>query len=585
MANVPAFRQAKNVAIIPIEGEIDAGGRFRESVMVASVRRRIDDAVKGGADAIVFEIDSPGGEVGAALRLGELIKECPIKNTVAWVHPRALSGGAVVALSCREIIVSDGATFGDAMPVAMSRGGLQSIDPEMLKKVLPVLISSVVDSARRHNEVFGAYRRDEYLTQAIVANDVSLWWVRNPSTGVEMAIDRREFALLFPDQNPEMPVRLAGIKSLQPESQASPQTDAAAPAEATDQIPTDELPGVPAGSEKLAMAREEAERQQAAGSPVLTRATARPVLSASDAGQWELVDRVSDGSAPATFSALDLAHYNFASNASRGEGGRVVIHPINNDEDLKAFFGATHLLRFEKNWSEGLVAILAHPLVRGVFIAVFIVCLFIEMSHPGASIPGLIAVVALFAAIAPSMVLGLASWWEVASIMLGLVLIGLEVFVFPGFGVAGIAGLVFLFVGLLGTFIPAGSGVFPSGKQEQGQLLWGLATILASLTTSGIAIYFIAKHMGTVPLLNKFVLRDAGTDEASAEWASTNLAEQDAPAKAGDTGTSVTALRPGGKIDIGGRIIDATAESGWIEHGVKVKVVSVSGFRVGVEQA
>ncbi len=582
---VPAFRQARNVAIIPIHGEVDEGGRFRESVMVASVRRRIDAAVKGGADAIVFEIDSPGGEVGAALRIGELIKECPVKNTVAWVHPRALSAGAVIALSCREIVVTDGSTFGDAMPITGRRGSdgsfhARSMDPELLKKTLPVLISSVVDSARRHNEVFGSYQRDEYLTQAIVANDVALWWVRNSSTGAEMAIDRREFELLFPGKDPEMPVRLAGIKSLQPDAPVP-----GAGAAPLDQPPTDELPGVPAGSAKLAMAREEAERQRAASSPMLTRPTSRPVITGADVGQWELVDRVSDGSAPATFSALDLAHYNLASNAVKGEGGRVVLQPINTDEDIKDFFGATNVRRFEKSWSEGLVVLLTHPLARGVFIAVFIVCLFVELSHPGASIPGLIAVIALFAAIAPSMMLGLASWWEVAAIVLGIGLLAIEVFVLPGFGVAGIAGLVLLFLGLLGTFIPAGSGIFPTGQREQGQLLWGLATILAALTTSGIAIYFIAKHLGTVPLLNRFVLRDAGTDDENAEWATANLAETDAPARVGSTGTAVTALRPGGKVDIGGRIIDATAESGWIERGSTVRIASVSGIRVGVELA
>lgn len=583
-AAVPAYRQARNVAVITIEGEIDSGGRFRESVMVASVKRRIESAVRAGADAIVFEIDSPGGEVSASLRLGELIKECPIKNTVAWIHPRALSGGAIVALSCREIVVTDASIFGDAMPVAMGRRGMEPIEPEMLKKVLPVLISSVVDSARRHNDIFGSYRRDEYLTQAIVANDVALWWVQNPTTGVEMAIDRREFQMLFPGIDPDIPARLASIKSLQPTiPAATPTTESDPAAQPQDLTPTDELPGVPAGSTKLAIAREEAQRQQAAGAPILTHPTARPLLSPADAGQWQLVDRVTDGSAPATFSALDLAHYNFAANATKSETGRVAITPINTDEDLKAFFAADHVRRLDKNWSEGLVVTLTNPLVRGLFIAIFIICLFIEMSHPGASLPGAIAIGALIFAIAPSMMLGLASWWEVGAIVAGIALLALEVFVLPGFGVPGILGLILLFAGLLGTFIPAGSGLFPSGQREQGQMLWGLASILAALLTSGIAIYFIAKHVGSFPMLNRFVLRDAGTDEESAEWAATNLAEPDAPVKVGDTGTAITPLRPAGKAEVRGQVIDVTAESGWLERGATIKVVSVASLRIGVE--
>ena len=574
---VPAYRQARNVAIITIKGEIDAGGRFGNSIMVASVRRRIATAVKSGADAIVFEIDSPGGEVGATLRIAEIIKECPVKNTVAWVRPQALSGGAFIALSCREIIVGDAASFGDAMPVDFGRGGMKSIDPELLKKVLPVLISSVVDSTRRHNDALGAYVRDEYLTQAIVANDVSLWWVRNSATGQEMAIDQREFEMLFPGVDSNTPTRLASIKSLSPSSTAMP------PRPTESLAPTDSLPGAPAGSEKLAIARREAEAQQALGSPVLSRATARPVLTPADVGKWTLIDRVTDGSAPATFSALDMAHYNLIANGEKGADGRVVIRAVKNDSDVKAFFGAEHVRRLDSSWSEGLVGFLANPLVRGLFIAAFIICLFVEISHPGASLPGVLAVGALIMAIAPSMMMGMASWWEVGAIAAGVLLLGIEVFVLPGFGVPGILGLILLFAGLLGTFLPAGSSLFPKDSEDQSRVLWAIASILAAVLTSGIAIYFIARHLRTVPILNRFVLRDPGTDEASMEWASTNMVDQDAPARVGEVGVALTPMKPGGKVEIDGRVVDAVAEIGWITRGQRVKVVSVSGMRVGVE--
>jgi membrane-bound serine protease (ClpP class) len=95
---VPAERQADKVVAITIEGPIDA-------TTALSVRRRIALAEKGGANAIVIEINSPGGELGAVLEITNAIKASAISNTVAWVNPDAYSGGAIVALACREIVL------------------------------------------------------------------------------------------------------------------------------------------------------------------------------------------------------------------------------------------------------------------------------------------------------------------------------------------------------------------------------------------------------------------------------------------------------------------------------------------------
>lgn len=554
---VPPFRKATNVAIITIKGEIDAGGRFGESVMVASVERRMKTAVRAGADALVFELDTPGGEVGASLRIASLIKDSPVPNTVAWVRPRALSGGSIVALAAREIIVADPAQFGDAMPIQFGSGGVQSVDPELLKKVLPPLISDVVDSARRHNEAMAAYQRDEYLVRAIVANDMELWWVRNPKTGVEMAIDRREFEMLFPGESTEMATRLASTRQYRPMAQ---NIDA------------------PGGSQKLAIVASEL----AAMPP--TRSSARPLITEKDAGEWEVVDKIMDGSAPATFSALDLAHYNLAANVLvTATGGRTLV-PIETDEQLRDFFGADHVRRLDSSWSEGLVLFLTLPIVRGVLIVLFILALFAEMSHPGAIVPGLIALAALLALLGPPLLIGMASWWEVLAIIAGIGLIGLEVFVIPGTTIAGVLGLVLLFGGLVGTFLPEGQGLFPSGPQQSGDLAWGVGTVLAALITAGVGMFFMARHFGSMPFFKHLILK--GTPEEVADVSTLGIADLAgaAPVKIGQKGVAITRMGPAGRIEVDGKIIDAVSDFGFIQAGTAVRVSSVDGMRVGVER-
>lgn len=146
---VPAFRQADRVAVITVEGGIDA-------ITAMSVRRRIAAAESAGMNAMVFEINSPGGEVGAVLEITNAIKGSSIDNTVAWINPDAYSGGAIVALACREIVTNSPASMGDAFPVTLTRVpgqnrmGLRGLTPDERTKLLPVLLADVTEIGRAH---------------------------------------------------------------------------------------------------------------------------------------------------------------------------------------------------------------------------------------------------------------------------------------------------------------------------------------------------------------------------------------------------------------------------------------------------
>ncbi len=166
---VPASRKAKDIAVITIREEIT-------SVTADSVRRRITLAEKAGADAIVFDIDTPGGDLYAALAICKLIKNCPIKNTVAWINTRAYSAGAIIALACKEIVNTSSSDFGDALPIAVDPlGQLKTLGKAERQKITAPMIAEVVDSARRNGY-------DEYLVQGLVSLGVELWLVENIQT-------------------------------------------------------------------------------------------------------------------------------------------------------------------------------------------------------------------------------------------------------------------------------------------------------------------------------------------------------------------------------------------------------------------
>lgn len=558
---IPKDRQATNVAVITIYGEIDG-----EGVMARSVQRRIAMAERAGANALVFEINTPGGSVDAVLKICNAIKQSSIGNTIAWINPDAYSGGAIVALACRRIIVNDPASFGDAKPIAGGPLGLPVagvVPPEMLKKILPPLLAEVVDSARRHNEFVGAYEWDEYLVQSFVADDVELWLVRNPTTGVRVCVDRREFEMLFPGRDTGGATRVVGIPGARREP--TPPSNVAAPAA-----------GVPEGSTKIGMVNTDVESRQRVP-------TQRPRFGPGDAGTWELVEKVSDGTAPVMLKAADMLALGLAANDTREENGRRLLVPVRSDADLLAYVQGKHLIRLDQSWSEGLVLVMTHWSVRAVLIIVFLIALFIEMTHAGAIVPGAIALVALAGLIAPPMLIGMSGWWALAAILIGIVLLVLEVLVFPGFGVAGVLGLLLLFVGLVGTFLPRGGGFFPGVGEGGTSALHGATVVLLSMFSAGVGMFFVAKHFKSLPILGRLVLSDPGSTEESEGFLVEAMAGPDAGIKVGEVGIALTPLRPSGRIEIGERVLDAVAEFGYIDAGTKVRVVRRDGFSMGVE--
>lgn len=582
LAAVPASRQASNVAIITIQGPID-------DTAFKSVQRRLRLAERAGADALVIELDTPGGEVGAVLKICDAIKSSPIKNTVAWVNRDAYSGGAIIALACREIVTNDPATLGDAIPILGQPfsifGKVNALPESERQKILSPLMAELVSSAR----MFG---RDEMLVQGIVSRGVELWLVENAQTGEQWTINASEYEALFG----EKPVRGSPMLASAPGSVSANATGAdpnagqgsasgaapggvKAPSERRSRrarpptmapppgVIEDANPYLPASPALAALKGDMANR------PIRT-ASARPLFTSAEKGKWTLVEYVSSGDGPFVFKADQLLRYELATDTVR------------NDEELRAFFGGKHLLRLERSWSEGLVGFLTMLPVRGLLLVLFLLGLFIEMTHPGTVAPGAVALFALVGLIAPPLLIDLANWWEVAAILGGIVLVLLEIFVIPGFGVPGVLGVVLIMGGLIGTFMPQGS-YFPGTPAGEQRLTYGAVTILLSMATAGALMYVVARHFGSIPMLNKLVLKDAGPvgDETVGDELLRAMDSGAASVKVGTVGKAITPLHPAGRVDVDGRILDVVADSGYISTGTRVKITSVGEFRITVDRA
>ncbi|MBN8598574.1 MAG: hypothetical protein J0L78_12960 [Planctomycetes bacterium] len=595
--SVSAARQANAVAVITIDGPIDG-------IMARSFRRRLEEAVALKADAIVVELNTPGGELGAVLEISNAIKQSPIRNSIAWIHPMAYSGGAIIALACREIVVSDGSGFGDAKVVHVDRSSfstqLRGMNETERQKLLPPLLADVVDSARRHNRSAGAYQWDELLVQAIVATDAELWWVQDNKTGVRFAVDRAEFERLFPDRPVLQPIlATASVGSNETATRAArkarPLPPEQAPAEATpattpdpqsnpsEQAPSeeriDEAPFQPAAPSLSDIRSKTEEALDLAGAtPSL-----RPRTASNHNARYTLIAKISNGDGAIVLHEHEMAFFALASNTTLGADGSRQLDPINSEADLARFLGASSLTRLDENWSEGLARFMSSAWIRGILITVFLICIFIEMFSPGVTLPGIIAVLCLGGIFLPTFIVGMAMWWQLAAICVGVLLLAAEIFILPGFGVAGVVGLLALFVGMIGVFIPGSSGAGATAADFRAGLATGVTTMLLAGATTWMALFFLYRNITNIPALRRMVLRNPEFDGAGT-GGSMLAAMIDDELRVGDTGIATTPLRPAGKIDIDGRLHDVVAEFGFIDAGKRVKIVSVSPFRIGVDE-
>lgn len=570
---IPAARQANNVAVITIEGPITW-------VTAHSVERRIRAAERSGANAIVLDINTPGGEVGAVLEICNTIKSSSITNRAAWINHDAISGGALIALAAGSIIVNDPARLGDAQVVTafsfMEMFQEEAI--EMRLKMQPPLLAEVLESVRRRNREAGAYEWDELLAQAIISPTIELWYVEHKETGERLAIDRVEFEALFPDRPLAQPL-LATASPGSADATAPParrdlptREEARQRREAVERGEGDRGDFVP-GSEEVQQVEDEVRDTL---SMIGASPSKRPIIAREDAGEYRLLGKLTSGEGTVLFTAEELRFVGFADNPN----------PIRNDQDLKDWFGAQYVERLDQNWSETMAGVMTAGWIRGVLIVVFLLAFFIELIT-GAGIAGGIAVLALVALLAPPMLIGMASWWDIAAIVLGLGLIAVELFVLPGVGVFAVLGVVALFVGLLGTFIPnPDEGIFPDSPQGQRDMLYGIVTILVAMVTSGIGMWVISKHFGRVPVFRGLVLteRPAGeTDNSEGMLAAMDPNPKAGQIGLGDTGEALTALRPVGRVEFNGQIVDALTEGDYIARGQTVRVVRTTQFNVVVE--
>ncbi|SKB37262.1 membrane-bound serine protease (ClpP class) [Parapedobacter luteus] len=223
-----------------------------------------------------------------------------------------------------------------------------------------------------------------------------------------------------------------------------------------------------------------------------------------------------------------------------------------------------------------IIAFLINPAVSGILMLLIIGGIYFELQTPGIGFALVVAIIAAVLFFAPLYLQGLADNWEIALFIAGLVLILLELFVIPGFGVAGILGIICLVCGL--AFSMVVNDYFDFSIGEPGMLFNSFLLVIASMVVATIVMVIFGKNLLRSRAFQRLVLQDEQRSQEGYTSSQKNSALVDKEGKA------KTVLRPSGKVEIEGKWYDAVALDGFIDIGEDIYVEKHENYNLFVRK-
>lgn len=236
--------------------------------------------------------------------------------------------------------------------------------------------------------------------------------------------------------------------------------------------------------------------------------------------------------------------------------------------------GHPRIQRFEPSASDTILGFLGSAAVQAVLIMLILGGIYMEMHTGGIGFAGGVAFVAAVLYFLPAIVSGTIAPWVLILFISGLVLLALELFVIPGFGICGIAGIAAILASLVGAMLYDGSWEASIGRDIARAIVVTLSGVILAVA----AVWYLTSKHGPKCVRRvselETELRDSdgyiGVDTYQRHFV-------------GQTATTVTDMRPSGKISIGEHEFDAVSLSGYIEAHRHVKVVKYENAQLYVK--
>jgi membrane-bound ClpP family serine protease len=229
-------------------------------------------------------------------------------------------------------------------------------------------------------------------------------------------------------------------------------------------------------------------------------------------------------------------------------------------------------------WLDRIAEFFRYPIVKIALITLGFIGLIFEFKLPGSTFPGSVAAVCFVLFFWAHSFVGQFTLLAILLFMLGLVFLGIEIFVVPGLCFSGVAGAGLLFISLLLVTLHH----WPSDAEEWKNLGTTFGSLAIAMGLAAAGALALTWSLPNIPLLNRMVLTPPTEEEEM--LSATGLSNSGLAQLLGAIGVAVTPLRPAGKAQFGEQFMDVMAEGDYVAPGCRVQVIEVEGNRMVVKE-
>lgn len=289
-----------------------------------------------------------------------------------------------------------------------------------------------------------------------------------------------------------------------------------------------------------------------------------PLIAEAMVDERTHIPNVVDSGKVLTFTAQEAQKFGYCDGIA--ESTNEVITQYLGYNDYK-------LVEYKPTFYDNLKGFLTNPAFQALLIMIIIAGIYFELQTPGVGFPSIAAITAAILYFTPLYLDGLVQNWEIVAFIIGIIFILLEIFVFPGFGISGILGIIFIGGGLFFAMID--NHYFTFENVEIPDISRSILTVFSGILLGAFIILWLSSRIGEKGMFRKIALTADLTDSESVDHEIRRLI--------GKTGKAMTVLRPSGKVIIDNEVYDAVSNQGFIDSGTTVTVVKFENMQVYVE--
>ncbi|MFQ5570695.1 MAG: nodulation protein NfeD [Rhodothermales bacterium] len=299
----------------------------------------------------------------------------------------------------------------------------------------------------------------------------------------------------------------------------------------------------------------------------LMRATAEangrdPSIAEAMVDETLFVEGVSEEGKVLTLSSKEALSFGVADE---------ILETVDEAVDALGLTEAT-IVAHEASKAEQVLRFFGSPIVQSILMLMMLGGLYFELQTPGVGFAGAVALFGAALFFAPHYLLGLVESWEIILFVLGVALILAEIFVIPGFGIAGISGIIMVVVSLLVSLVGNIGFSFPPLSAFSP----AFTTLAATFVLLVLLMFSLGRYLPKSQRFNQLVLAPELSSATGYTAAETHRE------LVGQIGRTLTPLRPSGMMEIGHERVDVITSGEFMASGMPVKVVRVQGSRVEV---